>query len=106
MRVATENPATGEDHAAFLSKRQVLELIPISATSLWDWCRNGHFPKPRTIGSKTVWLSSDVHAWMQARPVREYKKPQEIGSKSWQYIEWTPETGCSHQSPPCTKKGG
>jgi predicted DNA-binding transcriptional regulator AlpA len=66
-----QHPAA--DEFAFLSKREVLRLIPISSVTLWQWSRAGTFPAPRIIGSKTVFLASEVYAWMRARPARVYK---------------------------------
>ena len=58
----------------FLSKAQVLKKIPITAPTLWAWVRAGKFPRPRIIPqNKTVWLQSEVHEWMQSRPLRNYK---------------------------------
>jgi predicted DNA-binding transcriptional regulator AlpA len=57
----------------FLSKQQVLDRIPVSGPTLWHWSRTGKFPSPRFIGSRTVWLESEVIAWMKSRPMRNYK---------------------------------
>jgi|SRR6516164_2040242 prophage regulatory protein len=57
----------------FLSKQQVLKKIPVTAPTLWAWVRQGKFPRPRAIYNKTVWIASEVDAWMQARPHRQYK---------------------------------
>jgi len=60
----------------FLSKQQVLAKIPISPPTLWSWVRQGRFPRPRTLSqNKVVWLQSEVHQWMEARPLRNYKAP-------------------------------
>jgi predicted DNA-binding transcriptional regulator AlpA len=63
-----------EEELAFLSKRQVLALIPISGVTLWHWTRTQNFPAPRIIGSKTVWRAADVYRWMAERPLRQYKR--------------------------------
>jgi predicted DNA-binding transcriptional regulator AlpA len=73
MPADTEHSAATEEHSAFLSKRQVLALIPISSVTLWSWSRTGTFPAPRIIGHKTVWLASEVYGWMETRPTRHYK---------------------------------
>jgi predicted DNA-binding transcriptional regulator AlpA len=73
---AQVHPAAA-DEFAFLSKREVLRLIPISAPTLWQWVRTGQFPTPRVIGSKTVWVAAEVHAWMRERPARLYKGMKE-----------------------------
>jgi prophage regulatory protein len=57
----------------FLSKKQVLAKVPVTAPTLWAWVRAGKFPRPRAIFNKTVWVAAEVDAWMQARPHREYK---------------------------------
>src|SRR5271169_120357 len=48
----------------FLSKKQVLRKIPVTAPTLWAWCRAGRFPKPRALGpNRTVWIEAEVDAW-------------------------------------------
>jgi predicted DNA-binding transcriptional regulator AlpA len=65
---------TAEPELVFLTKKQVLAKIPITAPTLWAWCRSGKFPRPREISlNKPVWLQSEVDAWMKARPLRQYK---------------------------------
>jgi predicted DNA-binding transcriptional regulator AlpA len=66
------------EHAplVFLSKAQVLRKIPITAPTLWAWCRDPakNFPKPRAISpNKVVWIEAEVDAWMRAQPIRTYK---------------------------------
>ena len=66
----------------FLSKAEVLRRIPITGPTLWSWVRAGKFPRPRTLSpNKTVWLQSEVHEWMQARPQRQYKPIKPIASR-------------------------
>jgi prophage regulatory protein len=66
--------AEAEPELVFLSKQQVLKRIPITAPTLWSWVRAGKFPRPRAISpNKTVWLASEIDAWMRARPLRNYK---------------------------------
>ena len=57
----------------FLSKQQVLDRIPITGPTLWNWSRTGKFPRPRHIGSRTVWIADEVDEWMRTRPLRNYK---------------------------------
>ena len=71
----TNNDAAAEQPTlVFLSKAEVLRRIPITGPTLWSWVRAGKFPRPRIISqNKTVWLQSEVHEWMQSRPLRNYK---------------------------------
>jgi predicted DNA-binding transcriptional regulator AlpA len=57
----------------FLSKKQVLEKIPVTSVTLWEWVRAGKFPKPRALGTKTVWVASEIDEWTRSRPHRAYK---------------------------------
>jgi prophage regulatory protein len=68
--------ATADPTLVFLSKKQVLQKVPITGPTLWAWCRQGKFPKPRSISNnKVVWLQDEVDAWMRAQPVPRYKPP-------------------------------
>ena len=42
-------------------------LVPISASTLWQWVREGKFPKPVKIGPRTTaWRVEDVRAYLEA----------------------------------------
>ena len=73
--IQANNDAAAEQPAlVFLSKAEVLRKVPITAPTLWAWVRQGKFPRPRAISpNKTVWLASEVDAWMRQRPLRTYK---------------------------------
>jgi predicted DNA-binding transcriptional regulator AlpA len=78
LKPSQENKDADEEPPAkpqlvFLSKQQVLDRIPITGPTLWNWSRAGKFPAPRYIGSRTVWIEAEVDAWMQSRPKRTYK---------------------------------
>jgi prophage regulatory protein len=51
------------DPQSLLRLRQVLALIPISASSWWAGVRSGRFPKPVKLGPRTTaWRASDILA--------------------------------------------
>ena len=56
-----------------LSKAQVLARVPVTFPTLWAWMRKGEFPRARSIGGKSVWIESEIEAWIAARPVRKLK---------------------------------
>jgi prophage regulatory protein len=66
----------GEGRAAdrVLRIEEVSDRLGISRTTLWRWCREGHFPKARCLGSPRSprplrgWLESEVREWMDQRP--------------------------------------
>jgi prophage regulatory protein len=54
--------------SAFVKQPQILELVPISASSLWRWVRDGMFPRPIKLSEHcSVWRVQDVRAWMAAQ---------------------------------------
>jgi predicted DNA-binding transcriptional regulator AlpA len=51
-----------------LSKAEVLAVVGISYPALWKWMRDGKFPRSRLVGNKSMWLSTDIAAWLTALP--------------------------------------
>jgi predicted DNA-binding transcriptional regulator AlpA len=56
-----------------MSKHEVCALVGSSFPTLWTMMRRGEFPRSRVVGGKSLWLSSEVTAWMAALPVRRLK---------------------------------
>lgn len=55
----------GSEATAFLRLPQVLELIPIGKSTLWQKVKDGTFPKQIKLGAKTsVWRASDVYEYI------------------------------------------
>lgn len=63
-------PPTGE---RLLSKAEVCRIVGATFPTIWAWQRGGRFPRSRSVGGKSMWLSSEIDAWMQALPVRRLK---------------------------------
>jgi predicted DNA-binding transcriptional regulator AlpA len=47
-----------------LSKAELLSRVPVTFTSIWRMCQSGKFPRGRVIGNRTVWVKSEVDAWL------------------------------------------
>lgn len=48
----------------FIRVRQVLQMFPISRTTLWRKVNAGEFPEPRKLGPKTtVWDIEELRAF-------------------------------------------
>jgi prophage regulatory protein len=58
-------------HAGYLRQAQLLgPILPIGATTLWRWVKQGKFPAPIKLSERvTVWRVEDVRAWMDAQQV-------------------------------------
>ena len=74
MNRPNNDAAAEQPTLRFLSKREVLQKVPVTAPTLWAWVRAGKFPRPRAISpNRTAWIEAEVDQWMRARPLREYK---------------------------------
>lgn len=40
-------------------------ILPITEKTLWQWAKEGKFPKPVKLNGSTVWLASEVHSWIE-----------------------------------------
>jgi predicted DNA-binding transcriptional regulator AlpA len=68
--------------ARLLSKREVLAIVGVSYPTVWSWMRQGKFPRSRVVGGKSMWLSTDIEAWLATLPVRKLKGDAPRGSAS------------------------
>ena len=59
--------------ARLLSKREVLAIVGVSYPTLWSMMRANTFPRSRVVGGKSMWLSTDIEAWLATLPVRKLK---------------------------------
>jgi predicted DNA-binding transcriptional regulator AlpA len=56
-----------------LSKYEVMTISGASFPTLWQWMRDGRFPRSRIVGGKSMWLSTEIDAWLAGLPVRPLK---------------------------------
>ena len=56
-----------------LDKHAVMAIADCSYPTLWAWQRAGKFPRSRVVGGKSMWLSTDIDAWLAALPIRKLK---------------------------------
>jgi predicted DNA-binding transcriptional regulator AlpA len=59
-----------------LDKGEVLAIANVSFPTIWAWMRAGTFPRSRVCGGKSMWISSEVEAWLANLPVRKLKGDQ------------------------------
>jgi prophage regulatory protein len=59
--------------ARFINKKQMLARVGASYPSIWQWMREGKFPRSRELGGKAAWLESEIEAWIVNRPIRHLK---------------------------------
>jgi prophage regulatory protein len=56
-----------------VSKDEVLATTRTSYPTIWAWMRAGKFPRSRVVGGRSMWLASEVNAWLAALPQRSLK---------------------------------
>ena len=64
-----------------IRKKRVLELIPVSFPTLWEWMRQGKFPLPVALGdapnAPKAWYEDEVIAKQESLQRVEYKPATE-----------------------------
>jgi len=75
LRLLDEVRARGppSDENRLLSKHEVTRLVGRSYQHIWVLMRRGEFPRSRLLGSRPVWLKSEIDAWVAALPVVRLK---------------------------------
>jgi prophage regulatory protein len=49
-----------------LRMKQLLKEIPVSKSTIYQWVKDGKFPKPTLYSSRlAAWKESDVRAWIE-----------------------------------------
>src|ERR1700720_1038758 len=47
-----------------IGRGQVCALADTSYPSLWQWMRDGRFPRSRIVGGRSMWLVSEIEDWL------------------------------------------
>jgi len=50
--------------ARLLTRREVLDKIPVTYVTLVKWMEAGTFPHPRQAGGRAMWLEAEVDTWI------------------------------------------
>jgi predicted DNA-binding transcriptional regulator AlpA len=73
----TEKPELTDDAPSaggrLLDKPQVCKIANVTYPTIWAWMRAGKFPRARIVGGKSMWLSTEIDAWLAALPERPLK---------------------------------
>jgi len=64
----SENTGQAKSGIALIRKDQLLQNIPLGASTLYEEIAQGRFPKPVKIGRRaSAWLMSEVEAWLDGK---------------------------------------
>ena len=56
-----------------ISKREMLDLVPLSYPTVWKLMQEGTFPRAIAIGAQNFWRDSEVREWINSQPLRQFK---------------------------------
>jgi predicted DNA-binding transcriptional regulator AlpA len=56
-----------------LDKADVMAITGVTFPTVWAWMRAGTFPRSRVVGGKSMWLSTEIDAWLAQLPIRRLK---------------------------------
>ena len=66
-RQETESEGGAPAPRRMLNERQVLEIVPVSATTLWRMEKAGKFPRSTYISpNRRVWFEDEITKWQNA----------------------------------------
>jgi len=57
-------------------KPEIIAIANASFPTIWQWMRDGKFPRSRIVGGRSMWLSTDIDAWLAGLPLRPLKGDQ------------------------------
>lgn len=66
-------PVLPSEGYRLLSRGEVVELVGVSAVTLWTLQRQNKFPRSLNLNGKTVWRSHDIERFLANLPVRRLK---------------------------------
>jgi predicted DNA-binding transcriptional regulator AlpA len=56
-----------------LTKPEVCAIANATYPTVWQWMLAGKFPRSRIVAGRSMWLSTEVDAWLAELPVRPLK---------------------------------
>jgi prophage regulatory protein len=54
-------------------KAEVLDRVGLSYTTIWNWMRQGRFPRSRAVGGRSAWFEHEIDDWLKDLPARRLK---------------------------------
>jgi predicted DNA-binding transcriptional regulator AlpA len=56
-----------------ISMKELLQLVPLSRTEIWDRQRKGKFPRSVSIGRKSFWFADEIAEYQASLPIVKLK---------------------------------
>jgi predicted DNA-binding transcriptional regulator AlpA len=71
--VAAEPPRIAVGGPRLIDRHELLAKTALSYPKIWALMREGTFPRARAVGGRTLWLESEIDAWIANLPQRAFK---------------------------------
>ena len=82
-RHESQDVNAGRAPVRLLDKSDILSITHVTFPTIWTWMRAGTFPRSRVVGGKSMWLSSEIDAWLADLPMRALKGDAEVELKQF-----------------------
>jgi predicted DNA-binding transcriptional regulator AlpA len=71
-------PSNIGNRARLIGREELCARIGVTYSTIWQWIADNKFPPGRSISSdsvrgRTLWLESEIDAWIAALPIRRPK---------------------------------
>jgi predicted DNA-binding transcriptional regulator AlpA len=63
-----------------ITKHELLDRVPITYPLVWQMMRDGKFPRSRQVGGRSLWVESEIEAWIAGLPIRQLKGDEETAA--------------------------
>jgi predicted DNA-binding transcriptional regulator AlpA len=74
MTHQNQNKSKPAPAVRMIRKEEVLRIAgDVSFVTVWTWMQLGTFPRARKVGGHSMWLSTDIDAWLANLPIRRIK---------------------------------
>jgi predicted DNA-binding transcriptional regulator AlpA len=64
-----------------LDKREIVAITGVSFPTIWDWMRQGKFPRAHIVVGKSKWHAADIAGWLSGLPPRPLKGDAPLNQK-------------------------
>jgi len=72
--------------ASLLTRHEIVALSGFTYPWIWQMMMRGQFPRSRIVGGKSMWLASEIDAWLAALPIRPLKGDAEAAANGAQQL--------------------
>jgi excisionase family DNA binding protein len=71
-QVAAARKAT-QGSERLLTRPEIIALVGVTYPTIWKMMKRGEFPAARVLGGRSMWVRSEIDAWVAGLPVRDLK---------------------------------